>query len=146
RVELRGRGDNAWLRDWDGTVASASRARTAGAGALRPPSRRALPRAACQSIEDDMKCRQLTFNVIDCARGVALDPSGKAALEEHLRSCESCAALFGRQRAMSVALRRLADEQRVPPLSPARLNSLVALFDRRRGRSRRATVAVGLSV
>jgi len=93
-----------------------------------------------------MTCRQLKFDVIDVARGVALDPAREADLEHHLRSCESCAALLERQRAMSVALRRLADAQRVPAPNRDRLNALLASFDRPRGRSPQATIAVGLSL
>jgi anti-sigma factor RsiW len=93
-----------------------------------------------------MTCRQLKFDVIDCARGVALDPSRETALQSHLRSCEACALLVERHRAMSVALRRLADEQQIAPLNPRRLALLLASFDRTRRRSRRETIAVGLSL
>jgi len=93
-----------------------------------------------------MNCRQVKFDVIDCARGVALDPSREAALENHLRSCEPCAALLERQRATSVALRRLADEQDVPTLDAVRLSALLRSFDRARRRSRAETIAVGLSL
>jgi anti-sigma factor RsiW len=93
-----------------------------------------------------MTCRQLKFDVIDLGRGVSLDPSREAALQSHLRSCEACAALVERHRAMSVALRRLADEQAVAPLNSRRLASLLASFDRTRRRSRRETIAVGLSL
>ena len=93
-----------------------------------------------------MNCRQLKFDVIDRARGVALDPARETALRNHLRSCEACAVLVERHRAMSVALRRLAGEQPVAPLNPRRLASLLASFDRTRRRSRRETVAVSLSL
>lgn len=93
-----------------------------------------------------MTCRQLKFDAIDFARGVALDPSREAAVESHLRSCRSCGALVERQRAMSVALRRLASVQRVPPLNAGQLNRLLAAVGQPRSRSRVATVAVGLSL
>jgi anti-sigma factor RsiW len=93
-----------------------------------------------------MTCRQRKFDVIDVARGVALDPAREADLEHHLRSCESCAALFERQRAISVALRRLADAQKVPAPNRRRLNALLDSFDRPRGRSRHSRIAVGLSL
>lgn len=93
-----------------------------------------------------MKCGQIKFDVIDRARGVALDPSREAALETHLRSCERCAALLERQRAISVALRRLADEQQVPSPDAVRLNALLGSLDRTRRRSRAETMAVGLSL
>ena len=57
-----------------------------------------------------MSCRQLKFDVIDFARGVALDPSREGAVRSHLRSCPSCGVLVERQRAVSAALRRLASE------------------------------------
>jgi anti-sigma factor RsiW len=94
-----------------------------------------------------MNCRQLKFDVIDFARGVSLDPSRETALQNHLRSCEACSALVERHRALSVALRRLAGEQQVAPMNPSRLASLLASFDRtRRRRSRRETIALGLSL
>jgi hypothetical protein len=93
-----------------------------------------------------MSCRQLKFDVIDFARGVALDPSREEAVRSHLRSCRSCGVLVERQRAVSVALRRLASQQRVPALNPGRLNRLLSAMGGQRKRSRRATVAVGLSL
>jgi anti-sigma factor RsiW len=93
-----------------------------------------------------MTCRQLKFDVIDVARGVALDPAREAAVESHLLSCLSCRALVDRQRAMSAALRRLATEQKVPAFNPGQLNNLLAAVGRPRRRSRRATAAVGLSL
>jgi len=93
-----------------------------------------------------MSCRQLKFDVIDFARGVALDPSREEAVRSHLRSCLSCGVLVERQRAVSVALRRLASQQKVPALNPRRLNRLLSAMGGQRKRSRRATVAVGLSL
>jgi hypothetical protein len=93
-----------------------------------------------------MTCRQLQSDAIEFARGVALDPSRDAALKTHLRSCPRCAALVERQRAMSAALRWLARERSMPAMNPCRLNSLLAAFDRPRARSRRSTIAVGLSL
>jgi anti-sigma factor RsiW len=93
-----------------------------------------------------MTCRQLKSDLIDLARGAAVDPSREAALESHVRACSPCAVLLERQRAMSDALRRLASEQRVPALNSRQLNTLLAAFGRPRGRSRPATIAVGLSL
>ena len=93
-----------------------------------------------------MTCRRLNADLIDSARGLALDPAREAEVGAHLRSCASCAALFERQRAMSVALRRLASEPNEPVLNPGRLSRLLAAFDPPRPRSRRATIAVGLSL
>src|SRR5438094_3150625 len=92
-----------------------------------------------------MTCRQLTPDVIDFARGIALDRSREAAVEEHLRSCAACAALAERERAISAGLRRLAADERVSPQSDVRLGRLLAIFDAPR-RSRRTTVGVGLSL
>ena len=47
---------------------------------------------------------------------------------------------------MSRALRRLADAQPAPSASDRRLEALVASFDAPRGKSRRITIGVGLSV
>jgi anti-sigma factor RsiW len=93
-----------------------------------------------------MSCRQLKFDVIDFARGVALDPPREVAVRSHLRSCSSCGALVERQRAVSSGLRRLASAQELPGLTPGRLNTLLSAVGRPRKRSRRTTVAVGLSL
>jgi anti-sigma factor RsiW len=93
-----------------------------------------------------MICRQLKFDAFDFARGVPLDPSRQAAVESHLRSCASCGALVERQRAVSAALRRLASEQELPALNAGRLQRLLAAMGQPPKRSRRATVAVGLSL
>jgi len=93
-----------------------------------------------------MTCRQLAADVIDHARGVALDARRLVSVADHLRSCAACAALSERERAMSRALRRLADAQPVSPASDRRLEALIASFDARRRRPRRITIGVGLSV
>jgi hypothetical protein len=93
-----------------------------------------------------MSCRQLKFDVIDFARGVALGASREAAVRSHLRSCPSCGVLVERQRAVSAALRRLASGQEVPALNPGRLNTLLSAMGQPPKRSRRATAAVGLSM
>lgn len=93
-----------------------------------------------------MTCRRLTPDVIDFARGVALDRSRETIVAEHIRSCASCAALAERERAMSAALRLVAREEHVPEQNDVRLGRLLAIFDAPRPRSRRATVGVGLSL
>jgi anti-sigma factor RsiW len=93
-----------------------------------------------------MSCRQLKFDVIDFARAVALDPSREGAVRSHLRSCPSCGVLVERQRAVSAALRRLASGQELPALNPVRLNTLMSAMGQPPKRSRRTTVAVGLSL
>lgn len=92
-----------------------------------------------------MSCRQFIPDVIDRARGVALDPVRLDALGSHLRSCASCAALAERHRAVSSALRRLAHEQTFAPSSEHALQKLLASFDAPHPR-RRMSVGVGLSL
>jgi anti-sigma factor RsiW len=86
-----------------------------------------------------MICRQFELDIVDDARGV-LDPARKDAVTRHLQSCVACRALLDRERAMSAALRRLADEQTAGTLPPsnAQLQNLLASFDVPRQRQRRA--------
>jgi len=86
-----------------------------------------------------MICRQFELDIVDDARGV-LDPARKDAVTRHLQSCVACSALLDRERAMSAALRRLADEQtaRTLPPSNVQLQNLLASFDVPRQRQRRA--------
>ena len=93
-----------------------------------------------------MTCRRFVPDVIDLARGVTLEPTCLEAVQSHLRECASCAALAERQRMMSIALHRLADEQRVPPSDDRRLQALLSSFDARPARSRRLAIGVGLSL
>jgi len=76
-----------------------------------------------------MKCRDLVPDLVDLARGVALEPSRERALAGHLRSCPSCAARIETERAMSAALRRLAVEQPESRVNEIRLGRLLAAFD-----------------
>jgi hypothetical protein len=92
-----------------------------------------------------MSCRQFVPDVIDRARGIALDPVRLDALGSHLRSCTSCAALAERHSAVSSALQRLAHEQTLAPSSEQTLQKLLASFDAPRPR-RRMSVGVGLSL
>ena len=93
-----------------------------------------------------MTCRQLTPDIIDHARGLALEPRRQMAVADHLESCASCAAMFEHQRAMSRALRRLADEQPVPPADGIRLQNLLSAFDAPRPAASRIKLAVELSL
>ena len=94
-----------------------------------------------------MTCRRFTSDVIDLARGAALEPTRHLAVLAHLRECAHCTALMERQRAVSRALRRMAEEPREPAASDdRRLQSLLAVFDARRPRSRRMAIGVGLSL
>jgi len=93
-----------------------------------------------------MTCR-FTLDVIDLARGAALEPARHQAVVAHVRDCAHCAVLLGQQRAVSRALRRMADE----PLEPAasddrRLKALLAVFDATRPRPRRMSFGIGLSL
>jgi anti-sigma factor RsiW len=93
-----------------------------------------------------MSCRQFIPDVIDRARGLALDPARLDALGSHLRSCTSCAALAERQSAVSSALRRLAHEQTLATSSEHALRKLLASLDAPRPRRRGMSVGVGLSL
>jgi pimeloyl-ACP methyl ester carboxylesterase len=94
-----------------------------------------------------MKCR-LIPDVIDFARSASLDRARADAVTAHLRICASCGALAQRERALSMALHRLADD--VPAESPRvneiRLGRLLAHFDAPPQRIRRAAVRVGLAL
>jgi len=93
-----------------------------------------------------MTCRQFRSDVVDCARGITLDTRRHEAVARHVRMCASCAALAERHRVMSMALRRLADDEAVPPPDDPRLETLLAAFDTRLARPRRISVGVGLSL
>jgi anti-sigma factor RsiW len=93
-----------------------------------------------------MTCRDFTPDVVDRARGVPLDPLREDAVTRHLRTCETCRALFDREQAMSRALRHLAEEQHVPAANDLQLRKLLASFDAPRARRRRVRVAVEWSL
>ena len=93
-----------------------------------------------------MTCGRLRSDVIDFARGVPLPPSRQDALANHLRACATCAALAERQRAMSVALRRLASEQQVPQAGDRGLEKLLASFNARPAHPSRMRVGVELAL
>jgi anti-sigma factor RsiW len=93
-----------------------------------------------------MICRQLTPDIIDHARGVALDSRQAMAVAGHLASCAACAAMFEHQRAMSRALRRLAGEQPVPSADDRKLRTLLSAFDAPRPAASRIRLAVELSL
>ena len=99
-----------------------------------------------------MTCRRFVSDVIDFARGATLEPARHDALLAHLRTCAphharaQRAPLAERQRVMSIALRRVADEQRVPPPNDRELQALLAVFDAKPSRSRRMAIGVGLSL
>jgi len=93
-----------------------------------------------------MTCRRFAPDVIDMARGLALEPARHAAVLSHLRACASCAALAERQRMMSIALRRMADDERMPPADDRQLQKLLTSFDARSARSHRLTLGIGLSL
>ena len=93
-----------------------------------------------------MTCRRFAPDVIDMARGLTLEPTRHAAVLSHLRECASCAALAERQRMMSIALRRVADDERVPPADGRQLEKLLTSFDAPTAQSRRLTIGIGLSL
>jgi hypothetical protein len=96
--------------------------------------------------DDFMTCRQIAPDVIDHARGMPLDRLRQEAAVIHLQSCASCVALAERERAMSVALRRLAHDATVAAIDDRQLQKLLASFDAAKSRPRRSRVSVAVSV
>ena len=90
-----------------------------------------------------MTCRQRVPDIVDLARGETLDPLREAAVIRHVRVCVSCAALLEEQRSVSVALRRLATEDRVS-VNQEGERTRVAAFDAAWSRPRRAKTSLGL--
>jgi hypothetical protein len=94
-----------------------------------------------------MTCRSIEADLVDRARGVVPDAARGAALERHLRECRRCATRLDTERTMSAALRRLAEDTRVPPANADEAGPILAVFDaawsRPRGRTwfRPATAA-----
>jgi len=74
-------------------------------------------------------CLALGPYVIDLARGVFVDRVQEARVERHLRACARCAALLERERAMSAALRRLAQEMEEPVLDARTEHARLATFE-----------------
>ena len=97
-----------------------------------------------------MTCRELMPDVVDHARGVVRDPQRQDAIARHLQSCPSCRQAFERERAMSLALRQLAADEReaadVRADGDRQLQTLLASFDVPRARQRRVKVAVEWSL
>ena len=93
-----------------------------------------------------MTCRQIAPDVIDHARGMPLDRLRQEAAVIHLQSCASCVALAERERAMSVALRRLVHDGTVPAIDDRQLQKLLMSFDAAKARPRRTRISVAVSV
>src|SRR6478672_1444712 len=97
---------------------------------------------ACDEI-DHMSCHQIEPHIVDLARGVTSDEARDARLARHVLGCPSCAGRLEQERAMSAALRRLANDSKEPPADPQREQALLAVFDRavaRRGSHHSAPV------
>jgi hypothetical protein len=76
-----------------------------------------------------MTCRTIVPYLVDLARGVVLDANRRAEVDRHVRECRDCAARLEDERAMSVALGRLAQEIEVPALDPESERAMLAAFD-----------------
>ena len=74
-----------------------------------------------------MSCHTIEPHIVDLARGVTSDQD--AQLARHVLGCPSCAGRLEQERAMSAALRRLADDLEEPAADPQRELALLALFD-----------------
>jgi hypothetical protein len=77
-----------------------------------------------------MKCRHIEPRIVDLARGVTSPHD--ARLAHHVLGCPSCAGLLERERVMSAALRRLAEQAKEPAPDPRREEMLLAILDDRR--------------
>ena len=79
-----------------------------------------------------MSCHDIEPLIIDFARGAKSDRVDEEALNRHLLGCPSCTGLIERERAMSAALRRLAESIDEPAPNPAQEEALLAIFDQNR--------------
>ena len=75
-----------------------------------------------------MSCHQIEPHIVDLARGVTSDED--AQLARHVLGCPSCAGRLEQERAMSAALRRVANDLKDPADDPQREQALLAIFDR----------------
>jgi hypothetical protein len=82
-----------------------------------------------------MSCHQIEPHIVDLARGVTSDQD--AQLARHVLGCPSCAGRLEQERAMSAALRRVANDLKDPADDPQREQALLAIFDRDWHRSHR---------
>lgn len=76
-----------------------------------------------------MTCRQLRPYVVDSARSAIDAAAVESQVARHVRGCPDCRALLERERIMSAALRRMADDIHVPPAAVERESALLTLFD-----------------
>jgi hypothetical protein len=83
-----------------------------------------------------MKCRRVAPYLVDLARGVALEAGCHAEVDRHVRECPRCAARLEDQRAMSSALRRLAQGAEVPAPDQGNESAVLAAFDAAWGQPR----------
>jgi hypothetical protein len=81
-----------------------------------------------------MSCPRIEPHIVDLARGVTSDRD--AQLARHVLGCPICAGRLEQERAMSAALRRLADDLKEPADDPQREHTLLAMFDRAWSRQR----------
>jgi hypothetical protein len=83
-----------------------------------------------------MSCGEYGGGVIELARGGVLESGERQALLAHLEDCEECARLLDEQRAMHVAIQRLAAEEL--PVAEGIEARVLAEFDRALPQRRRA--------
>jgi hypothetical protein len=76
-----------------------------------------------------MTCRTVVPYLVDLARGIELDVDRRSEVDRHLRECPACAARLDDERAMSSALRRLAQDTAEPASNPADEKAVLAAFD-----------------
>ncbi len=97
-----------------------------------------------------MTCVTIEPDLVDLARGVVPSADRGAAIDRHLRECPRCPERFENERAMSAALRRLAEKTDAPPVDPERERKTLAAFDaawdRRSTRHRSRPVAAAAAL
>jgi hypothetical protein len=76
-----------------------------------------------------MRCHEIESEIVDIARGVPGDPVRQAAISRHVHSCSRCSRRLETERALSAALRRLADGTAEPPFDPDREAAILTAFD-----------------
>lgn len=76
-----------------------------------------------------MTCRTVVPYLVDLARGTGLDADRHADVERHLHECPRCAARLEEERAVSGALRRLAQDAEEPAPDAASERAVLAAFD-----------------
>ena len=93
-----------------------------------------------------MNCRQVIPDLIDVARGMAIDRTRQKTVRDHVATCASCAARLESEQAMTVALARVAGAPEAFSDDDAQFPKLLAAFDTAFVRPRQPSFRVWLPV